>query len=132
MIPLLALILMLAASAAPGAEEGFLQPDQALRISAQVLDPRTVLADLPRSLGLGTEKDILEPDEAFRLSAEVVAPDRVQLTWDIASGTYLYQEKIRIALEGTPDVALGSYELFTTNASSWRCHCFANRRERPA
>jgi thiol:disulfide interchange protein DsbD len=111
MIPLLALILMLAASAAPGAEEGFLQPDQALRISAQVLDPRTVLADLPRSLGLGTEKDILEPDEAFRLSAEVVAPDRVQLTWDIASGTYLYQEKIRIALEGTPDVALGSYEL---------------------
>jgi thiol:disulfide interchange protein DsbD len=111
MIPLLAIILMLAASAAPGAEEGFRHPDQAFRISAQILDPRTALADLPRSLGPGTGKDILEADEAFRLSAEVVAPDRVQLTWDIASGTYLYQEKIRIALENTPDVALGPYEL---------------------
>jgi thiol:disulfide interchange protein DsbD len=111
MIPLLTIILMLAASAAPGAEEGFLHPDQAFRLYAQVLDPRTALADLPRSLGLSTEKDILEPDEAFRLNAEMVAPDRVQLTWDIANGTYLYQEKIRIALENTPDVALGPYEL---------------------
>lgn len=69
------------------------------------------LADLGKSLGFGMEEDIPAPEEAFKFTAEVATPDRLQLTWDIADGTYLYQEKIQIALEDTPDVALGPYEL---------------------
>ena len=70
-----------------------------------------VLTDLGRSLGFGMEDDILDPEEAYRFTAEVVAPDRLQLVWEIADGTYLYADKVQIALEDTPGVALGPYEL---------------------
>jgi len=72
---------------------------------------RDGLAEIGRSLGLGREEDVPDADEAFQFTAEVVAPDRLQLNWDIADGTYLYQEKIRIALEDAANVALGPYEL---------------------
>jgi thiol:disulfide interchange protein DsbD len=64
-----------------------------------------------QSLGLGMEDDILPAEEAFRFSAEVAAPDRLQLTWDIAPGTYMYQEKIELALQDAEGVQLGEYEL---------------------
>lgn len=88
-----------AASAAEPAGESRQQP---------ALD---ALTDLGQSLGFGVEDDILQPDEAFRFSADVAAPDRLQLTWEIADGTYLYEEKIQIALENAVGVALGPYEL---------------------
>ncbi len=69
------------------------------------------LSDLGQSLGFGFEDDVLQPEEAFQFSAEVASPDRLQLTWQIADGTYLYQEKIRVALENAQGVALGAYEL---------------------
>lgn len=69
------------------------------------------LADLGKSLGFGMEDDILDPEDAYRFRADLAAPDRLQLTWEIADGTYLYADKIRIALEDTPDVVLGPYEL---------------------
>jgi thiol:disulfide interchange protein DsbD len=88
-----------AASAAEPAGESKQQP---------ALD---ALTDLGQSLGFGVEDDILQPDEAFRFAADVAAPDRLQLTWDIADGTYLYEEKIQIALKNAVGVALGPYEL---------------------
>ena len=66
---------------------------------------------ITQSLGLGVEDDILPAEEAFRFSAEVAAPDRLQLTWDVAPETYLYQEKIELALEDAKGVQLGEYEL---------------------
>jgi thiol:disulfide interchange protein DsbD len=70
------------------------------------------LAELNQSLGLGAmEDDVLQPEEAYKLTAEVTAPDRLQLSWDIAHGTYLYQEKISVALEDVKDVALGAFDL---------------------
>ncbi len=71
----------------------------------------TTFADLGQLLGLGTEDELPKAEEAFRFTAYVSAPDRLQLTWDIADGTFLYQEKIRIAVADTPNVALGLYEL---------------------
>jgi thiol:disulfide interchange protein DsbD len=73
--------------------------------------PLAGFADLGGSLGLGMEEDVLDPEEAFRFHAEVAAPDRLQLTWDIAEGIYLYQEKIRVSLEDASNVVLGDYEL---------------------
>jgi len=66
---------------------------------------------LDRLLGSGAVDEIPKAEEAFRFAAEVVAPDRLRLTWEIADGTYLYREKLRIALENTPQVTLGPYAL---------------------
>jgi thiol:disulfide interchange protein DsbD len=64
-----------------------------------------------QSLGLGMEDDILPAEEAFRFSAEVSGPDAVALQWEIAPQTYLYQEKIELALEDADGVQLGAFEL---------------------
>jgi thiol:disulfide interchange protein DsbD len=66
---------------------------------------------ITQSLGLGVEDDILPVEEAFRFAAEVAAPDRLRLTWDIAPDTYLYEEKIELALEDAAGVQIGAYEL---------------------
>jgi thiol:disulfide interchange protein DsbD len=69
------------------------------------------LGDLGRNLGFADEDELLEPDQAFRFDAQVEAADRLRLTWVIAEGTYLYKDKVEIALEGGDGVALGAYRL---------------------
>lgn len=60
--------------------------------------------------GLSSTDEIPEVEHAFRFQSEVVAPDRVQLTWDIAPGTYLYADLVELALFESPEVALGAVE----------------------
>jgi thiol:disulfide interchange protein DsbD len=96
------------AQAEPVPSPGTAAPDPVETRKRPALDS---LAGLGRSLGVGMAEDILEPEEAFQFSAEVAAPDRLQLTWDIADGTYLYQDEIQIFLEDNFNVALGDYEL---------------------
>jgi thiol:disulfide interchange protein DsbD len=67
-------------------------------------------AGLGQSLGLGADDDILPAEEAFRFSAEVAGPDRLQLTWDVAEGTYLYSHMVELALEDGSEVAIGPFE----------------------
>jgi thiol:disulfide interchange protein DsbD len=70
------------------------------------------LADLNQSLGLGgLEDDFLPPEEAFRLEAEVTGPDSLRLSWNIAEGTYLYEEKMAFSLEDAEQAAIGDFEL---------------------
>lgn len=112
----LILLLLLPLFAAPAVGVGaaaLLSSDQAVRVSGQALDPTTLVVawNLGQALGFGTEDEIPTAEQAFRLIAEVAAPDRLWLSWDIADGTFLYQEKIRIVLEGAPNVALDPYEL---------------------
>jgi thiol:disulfide interchange protein DsbD len=68
------------------------------------------LAGFGQSLGLGADDDILPAEEAFLFSAQVAGPDQIQLTWDIAEGTYLYSHMLELALEETQDVAIASFE----------------------
>lgn len=116
-LSLLLLLLLLLATLATVATvvnvEALLPSDRGDRISDGVSDPEAldVSWNLGQTLGFGTEDEIPKAEEAFRFTAEVAAPDRLRLTWRIADGTFLYQEKIRIALENAPDVALGPYEL---------------------
>jgi len=110
------LLLFLPLLAVPAVVTGggmFLPSDQILHVSGQAPDPETLRVswNLGQALGFGTEDDIPTVEQAFRFTAEAAAPDRLWLTWDIADGTFLYQEKIRIALEDAPSVALGPYEL---------------------
>jgi thioredoxin:protein disulfide reductase len=53
----------------------------------------------------GGRGSFLPPDEAFRLSAAPEGPDRIELDWRIASGYYLYRDRIKVAASG--DVELG-------------------------
>ena len=64
-----------------------------------------------QSLGLGGEDDILPAEEAFRFNAAVADPQTLALTWDIAPGTFLYQDEIELALEDAEGVRLGEVEL---------------------
>jgi len=64
-----------------------------------------------QSMGFGMEDDILPAEEAFQLTAAVDGPDRLALSWQVAPGTYLYQEKIELSLEGADEVQIGTFEL---------------------
>ena len=64
-------------------------------------DPLAELAALGDELGLGMgEDDILSPEDAFQVSAGSADGRRLQLQWTIADGTYLYADKIALALAG--------------------------------
>ena len=55
---------------------------------------------------------LLDPEEAYLLDARVEDGTHLRLNWQIAKGTYLYQDKIELSLpEGTSGVALGAYQL---------------------
>lgn len=58
-------------------------------------------------LGLGGEQKILTVEEAYQFSAQVEGPNRLQLLWQIAEGTYLFQETIQIQLLEADGVSLG-------------------------
>jgi thioredoxin:protein disulfide reductase len=81
-------------------------PEQALPKTA----PLTGRSQLNQALGLGGDDDILDPEDAFRFDPSVAGLDRLHLLWVIADGTYLYKDKLHIAIEGAPDVALGAFE----------------------
>jgi len=70
----------------------------------------TLLSSTATSQGLAGTDEIPAVEHAFRFQSEVVAPDLVQLTWDIAPGTYLYADLIELVLDGSPEVALGAIE----------------------
>lgn len=54
---------------------------------------------------------IIPPEQAYKFSAKVETPERLRLKWEIANGTYLYQEKIKLKLKQADGVVLGEYQL---------------------
>jgi thiol:disulfide interchange protein DsbD len=58
------------------------------------------LAALGRPAVTGADDDVLPAEEAFRFSATVVDATRLRLGWQIAPGTYLYQDKVKVRVEG--------------------------------
>ena len=57
------------------------------------------------------EDEILPPDEAYQLSAVVEDGAHLRLLWNIADGTYLYQDKIELRLLDATGVVIGDYQL---------------------
>jgi len=79
---------------------------------AQTTKPLAASAlGLNDAFGVAREDALPTVEEAFRFQAEVAAPDRLQLTWDIAPGTYLYRHLIQVALEDEDGVRLRAFEL---------------------
>ena len=112
---------------APEPEEDQTQPQASALPEARPVVPRaTVERPLSSPIGapaqglgeaiappprLAPGDEIPTADEAFRFQAAVVAPDRLELTWDLAPGTYLYRDKMVLALEGAAGVTLGDFQL---------------------
>jgi thiol:disulfide interchange protein DsbD len=80
-------------------------------------EPSQPAANKPAGLGLfgnampGQDDEILPAEQAFRVSAE--SPDglNVRLDWQIAKGTYLYRDEIRLRLKDSQGLSLGELKL---------------------
>ncbi len=57
------------------------------------------------------EDRLLDPEEAYILNADAADGTHLRLNWQIAEGTYLYQDKIELTLPEGQTVALGNYRL---------------------
>ena len=57
-----------------------------------------LLLFLPSVMAWSQDDDLLEPDKAFALQDPVVSTDKITLTWKVASGYYLYQNKFSFEL----------------------------------
>jgi thiol:disulfide interchange protein DsbD len=57
------------------------------------------------ALALNTD-EILPPNQAFKISAKALAADRIEISWDIAEGYYLYRNKMRFESK-TGEIHLG-------------------------
>ncbi len=53
------------------------------------------------------EEDFLLPDQAYRISGKALDAERIEVTWDIADGYYLYGSKFRFRSD-TADIELGT------------------------
>lgn len=51
------------------------------------------------------QTDFLEVDDAFQLAVEVAQPNRLDATFTVADGYYLYRDKIAFSIEGAARVA---------------------------
>jgi thiol:disulfide interchange protein DsbD len=60
---------------------------------------------------INDEDGLLEPEEAYILNVEVEDGTHLRLNWQIAEGTYLYQDKIELSVAGDQTVAIGDYQL---------------------
>jgi thiol:disulfide interchange protein DsbD len=58
------------------------------------------LAALGKPAAPAADDEVLPAEEAFRFSATVVDATRLRLAWQIAPGTYLYQDKVKARIEG--------------------------------
>ncbi len=54
--------------------------------------------------------DLLEPEKAFRFSARALDASSIEVSFTIADGYYMYRDRFRFAVEGNPNVRLGSAE----------------------
>ena len=61
--------------------------------------------------GNSAEDEILDPEQAYHLSVVVEDGSHLRLLWNIADGTYLYQDKIDLKLLEADGVAIGDYQL---------------------
>ncbi|WP_177419314.1 protein-disulfide reductase DsbD [endosymbiont of Lamellibrachia barhami] len=69
------------------------------------------LIDNSTPLFANDEGELLAPEEAYKLAVTVEDGTHLRLLWNIADGTYLYYDKIKLQLADNDNVVLGSYTL---------------------
>lgn len=115
--------LLLKARSQGCADQGICFPphQQEIRLALAPTEAAQPPLDLPQT-GRNTQPDpliidnsdegeLLDPDQAYILSASVEDGTHLRLNWQIADGTYLYQDKIKLSLPQARNVAIGKYDL---------------------
>ncbi len=74
-------------------------------------DALSALSNLSLNLGMGDEQEILSPEEAYQFSYSLESPNNLLLKWQIADGTYLYQDKISVHIIQADSVSLDALQL---------------------
>jgi thiol:disulfide interchange protein DsbD len=72
--------------------------------------PAWAAADAATLTTLGAKQpgdEFLSPDEAFRVEAHATAPDRVEITYAVTKGYYLYRNKLKFSAAAADRAALG-------------------------
>ncbi|WP_457667307.1 protein-disulfide reductase DsbD [Thiolapillus sp.] len=72
--------------------------------------PLNALGALGDGLGLEDDDGILSPDQAYKPFVETKDGDNLDVHWEIADGTYLYEDKVKVSIDGA-GVALGDFKL---------------------
>ena len=105
------------------ADAGLCYPPQTRKVTVQLaaieaaptenksLAALSVLSELGQTLGMDQEIDIPLPEDAYKFTASVESGEQIKLHWNIAKGTYLYQDKVEIKLLEGDGVTLGKFEL---------------------
>ncbi len=115
--------LLLKARSQGCADQGICFPphEQEIRLALAAQTSQPAALDLPAQTtdtpaeplfdNVNDEERLLDPDEAYILSAEVEDGTHLRLNWQIADGTYLYQDKIEISVPEDPTLAIAHYQL---------------------
>jgi thiol:disulfide interchange protein DsbD len=115
--------LLLKARSQGCADQGICFPphEQELRLALAPQTTQPLALDLPQQAdnsfaeplfaNVNDEERLLEPEEAYILNVEVADGTHLNLNWQIAAGTYLYQDKIELSVPGDQTVAIGDYQL---------------------
>ncbi len=78
--------------------------------AAATPSPLDALGALGDDLGLEDDDGILSPDQAYRPFVESKDGRNLDVHWEIADGTYLYEDKVKVSIDGK-DVSLGAFKL---------------------
>jgi thiol:disulfide interchange protein DsbD len=70
------------------------------------------LAASPVPAADGLQNDFLPPDQAFKIFVQATAPDRIEVSYAVTDGYYLYRDKLKFALAAeVQGVALGQPQI---------------------
>ena len=84
----------------------------ATQISPPLEPPHDLAAPLAEPFSNdASENQLLDPEAAYVLTASVLDGTHIKLYWRIAEGTFLYKERIQLAMVDGGDVAIGTYSL---------------------
>ncbi|MGD2119821.1 MAG: protein-disulfide reductase DsbD [Chromatiales bacterium] len=74
-------------------------------------DALAALSAFGEEIGIDAEEDdLLTPEQAYQLSY-AINNDRLELNFQIAEGTYLYYDKLKLKLPADSDLQLGDFQL---------------------
>lgn len=102
--------MQLIARAPAGALIRFMSVLLLLSLAGPVVAGTSIGERLEGLFGSNAGDDILHPEDAFRLTVDDSNPARLQLTWEIADGYYLYRDKFSVTSDSDA-VAVGGLQI---------------------
>ena len=81
----------------------------------------SLLLLLPGWVAAQSDADLLEPDKAFQVTSRLEGGDRVEVTYRIADGYYLYRDKLSWQAQGAAGAGASAVGSAPTSSSARPC-----------